>query len=534
MKRFLLSLAVASLAVCGIQAQEPQNVPATKTIAPPSADDKLISEAPKGTFTTYVKEGLGYGYNQYAGMLNRELDDIVSNVVISDDGKKIYIQNPIYYCVPARPNWIEGDIENGEVTFTFPQLVGKTIENGKTYLDYAMCFDYNATTEWYYPSDQQTYKFKLEADGSLTSLEKYELMIGQALWLTPANQTAGWYWQGNGEFLEGMKPVNAKVAELPENIEMKEWQLFTTISARPVEVGVDGDKMYISGLFNSPGMEKNPVVGTIDGNKVVFASHQYMGVYAAGLTTTYFQGGIVGDDEEKTFNIADNITFNYDKEKNILSTDQDYCISLLPNDAKRTYAVCEKPYIAIPEKEFTVTSIPAPEYFVFQADSDESDWDAEFYFYMPTIDSDHNLLDTSKLYYEVFVNNQVYTFYDDEYELPEGMSEMTLVPYGYETEDRDFRASDNIAGFVLHARGFDSLGVRAVYKADADRTVYSAMLWAPGYVVVKNIEDAQKEVKSEMYYNLCGSRVERPANGIFLKVTKYADGTTKANKVIVK
>ncbi len=542
MKQFLLSMAVASLAVCGVQAQTLQHMPVAKAIAAPSADDKLIDETPEGKLVVYVKDGTGYGYNQYAGMMTREINDIVSNVVFSEDGKKVYVQNPIYYCTPARANWIEGDIDNGIITFTFPQLVAKTVEmsNGvsKTYLDYAMCFDYNETTEWYYPSDQQTYKFKLEQDGTMTSLEKFELMIGQALWLTPANQAAGWYWQGNGDFLYALNPVKDKVAELPEGIEMKDWQLFSSITSRPVGVGVDGDKMYITGLFNTESMEKVPVVGTIEDDKVVFASKQYMGVYEGGQTTCYFQGGTVVNGETQTFTLSDNLTFDYDKEKNILSTTQDYCISLLPDDATRTYAMCEKPYIAVPAEEFTVRGLPTPESFLFQNSSEENDWDAEFYFQMPTVDTDHNVLDTSKLYYEVFVNNAVYTFYDDEYTLPEGVSEMTLVPFGYNTEDKDFRASGNLAGFILHVRGFDSLGVRAVYKSGED-TITSNMLWAPGFVgddidSVEEIEAASADVKSVVYYDLCGVRVERPANGIFLKVTNFADGSVKTSKVVVK
>ena len=43
---------------------------------------------------------------------------------------------------------------------------------------------------------------------------------------------------------------------------------------------------------------------------------------------------------------------------------------------------------------------------------------------------------------------------------------------------------------------------------------------------------ADKPVVSREYYDMNGRRVATPANGVYVEVTKYADGTSTGKKVV--
>ena len=531
------------------------NRPMAKEIAGPSADDKLIDETPAGQLTQCVKTGSAYGYSWFTGLIFQNVYGALTNVVISEDKTHVYIQNPIYFNYLSEENWIVGDLNGDEVTFTFPQLVdidpvydddGNIVSE---YRDYAVLMEFveddpETGDGWFYPTENQKYKFRLNADGSLTSLESEDVMIGWCAYFgedeVGEDEEPGWSWGGNGDFVTEIAPLTDKPVEAPADVEFAEWQLLSEISSRPVEIGSKDNKMYVKGFF--PNMPDAVAVGEVDGNRVTFESGQYLGPYESGGTTAYFLGGNIETVEEDgetyyTFVRTDNMVFDYDKASNVLQSEQSFCISC---DAEKIlyYTIGEKPYICIPEAEFTVKQLLTPELVMFYDVDDEYDYDAEMYFGFPTIDADRHILPKDRLFYQVIMDNDVFTFYNDEYELPAGMEEMTDIPFGYNSEETiDFYAAGTEHGFIFHTRGFESLGVRTLYKPAEGETLYSPVLWAPGYEgtfgAVEGIT-IDKTVSSVAFYDLKGIRLSRPAKGISIMRTVLDDGTVKVSKTVVK
>lgn len=534
----------------------PRHTPAVKTVAAPSPDDKVIDETPAGTLTQCVKSGAAYGYSWLTGLIFQNIYGGLNNVVISDDNKHVYIQNPLFFNYASEDNWIVGDLEGDQVTFTFPQLIDVDVyydDEGnveEAYYDYALRLEFEVedpdTQEgWYYPSENQTYKLRLNSDGSLTSLEDEGVMIGMCAYFEGDDLDEGeepyWSWQGNGDFFYDIKPLTEKPLEVPSDVEFAEWQYLSEVTSRPVQVGTKGDTMYIKGLFSN--MSDSAVAGKIEGDKVVFESGQYMGAYTYGGTTIYFLGGTASVEEDeygeyKSFKIGDNLTFSYDREKNILQTDGAYCISCAP-DKVLYYLLADKPYICIPVTDINVKQLLTPTLSGFYDADEEYDYDAEFYFIFPTIDADKQILPKDRLFYQVIMDDEIFTFYDDEYELPQGVSETTEIPYGYASEDTyDFDAYGTEHGFTFHTRGFESLGVRTLYKADNGDVVYSGMLWAPGYQGTfesgVNGIAADSVVKTVEYYDINGVRVNRPASGVYIMRATLSDGTVSVRKVLAR
>lgn len=525
-----------------------------KEIAGPGVDDKVIDETPEGTLRIMEKDGFSYGYSWLTGMVTQWLSGSVSRMVTSPDGKKMYLQNPISFFFDSEENWIEGDVEGDILTFHFPQFVSYTAYKDKDgnitdeFYDYAVKLEFVASDEdgnkgWYYPCEDQSVKFRILPDGSLESLEE-RCMVGQCNW-TENEDTGNWYWawQGNGDIITDMKPVCEEPQyAVPSSLEMEEWQLISGLTSRSVHVGIDGDRMYITDLCNRSGMYDVPVVGTIDGGKVTFASSQYMGVYWDLSSVLYFLGGHMATggepgEEYDYFAIDPYITFDFDSKNNILQSDGSYCISC--SSDKVFHIIMEsEPYITKPSSNYVVESLQTPVVTSYYDYDEEDGSEAEVYFNFPTVDADRHILDTTRLYYRVFMDNELFTFYNDEYELPEGVEETTEIPFGYESIDTwDFGWYGGIKHmFGFHTLGFENLGVQTIYKGD-DKTLYSEIAWCPGregtIVSVEKVNDAAS-IESVMYFDLNGVRVAQPENGIFVKQTVYADGMVRTVKVVRK
>lgn len=513
-----------------------------KSAAAPG-DYELIEPA-EGDEEVYVKSGFSYVNSYYFGITTQSCDGAISNVVYSEDGKKIYAKTPFFLDYYTEESWIEGDVDGDTVTFTFPQLVDEDIDDEEPeYNIFGYCVKVKFKVEdeaeqsgWYYPTESQEYKFHIEEDGTLTSLEDEDTMMGYCYWIEPSEENGEGHfsWQGTGDIVFSMTPNRGVEAEVPDGLKYETWKFINGTSASNVSIAVRDDAMYIKGLFNKTGMKDKVVVGKIDGDNVIFDNAQYLGVYWTNYTVAYF---VAGEMEEDTFVIKENVTFNWDRENQRLTTDGAISISSSPTTVI-WYMLSNKPAFVIPNDNVVVTRLYTPVLTSFYDIDEEYDYDAELSFNLPTVDPDYQILNTDNIYYQVFVDGDLFTFYDDEYELPKGVTETTMIPYGYYNYDGDLDAWGTEHTIELHARGFETFGVREVYINEDGTEVYSDILYAPGYedltgTSVSSMASA-KTISSVRYIDLNGNVSSRPANGISVKQTIYSDGTIKTQKVIRK
>lgn len=515
-----------------------KNVPVKRNIAGPGTDDKVIDETPEGDLRVFSKNGYYYSYNWLYGLSYGSLDGTVSRVVTSPDESKLYIQNPISYFFDAEENWIVGEIKGDEVTFTFPQLVCHTVydygdDDIEEYYDYALKFEYDEEEEWYMPAEDQTYTMRILPDGSLEATDP-AAMIGQGCWFD--NEEGGyWSWQGNGDFITTMSEVTDVAAEVPSDVEMETWALVSGISTRDVKIGIKDDTIYFAGAYT--GLPSAVVTGTIDGDKATFKSGQFMGITWSLLSTLYFVTGHIetGENEDGTYTQLvkeDEMVFDYDADKKILScSGKAFFISSIP-DRIYYFNYVENPYICVPSQNPDVKALQNPVITYFWDYDEEYDYYPEIEFNFPIVDADKQPLEKSKLYYQVIVDGEVYEFYDDEYELPEGETIMTDVPFGYNSDSIGFYASGINHDVVIYSVGFDTLGIRTLYK-DGDKTLYSDIVWVDEYSPTDAVDATFAETGkvSVKYFDLSGCLVEKPANGIFIRQTVYEDGNVKTQKI---
>lgn len=526
-----------------------------KVAAPDYENDKVIDETPEGSLSVYQKFGLCYGYSWFTGFVYGDLDGFITHTVLSPDGSKFYIQNPVTMFFGMTDGWIEGDVDDqGVITFQFPQFINYELYDYgygdiEEYYDYALLFEYVVEDEetqegWYYPCEEQTYKMQLNADGTITSITNADIMIGQGCYFEEEDdEPAEWSWQGNGDFHTHMIEVTpertGQEVIVPADVDMEEWQLKTDISSRKVYVGVKDDSMYITGLFNTSGMSTKAVMGKITDNSVVFETGQYLGEYWDNSTLAFFLAGKTdleydsNGESYKYFVIEDNITFSYDPDNKVVeSINGAFCISAL-KDQVSYYLMVDKPMLCVPDPDINVIKLMTPILYQYWDTDEEYGFDAEIIFDIPTLDAVRNILQTDRIWYQVILNEEPYEFYADEYELPEGVTMTDMISYSYNSEYAyDFYAYGTRHDVLVKAIGFDTLGVRSLYKNPDGTIVYSDIMWCPGYegmVKVNEISDAA--IVNVKYFDLTGVEVTNPEKGIYVRKLTYSDGTVVTSKI---
>lgn len=531
MKKLYFALAAATLASA-----------ASAAPAGPTGNEQLISETPEGTEVLCQKQAYSYGYGQYTGLETKHLYGGLTRRVISADGKKMYLQNPVALNPESVDNWIVGEINGNEVSFTFPQLIAvidKKDEQGNVvgkYYDYAMCAKYDSAQEWFFPTDNQVYTFILGENGVLEPKDKdTSLMLSYCAWVTQNGQSY-WAWQGDGDIIYAISPITAKTVDTT-GVEFDQWNLLSSDSYRKVGVAFKDNDVYVRGLFNGEGLEDATVKGTLNGDKVTFPTSQYLGAYWKKGTTAYFMTGTASEpdaDKKVVFTTSNDLTFSYDATAKSLTTEGAYCVSAT-NLEIQSYFMLNKPEIAAQPESVKVTELMTPELVFFYDSDDTNDYDAQFGFIVATLDADRQPLDPERLSYQFILNNEIYKLYDDEYRLPEGVTEWSEVPYTYTTSGTsEILAIGNERAFAIHSRGFDNFGVRAIYTNTDGSRVESKILWAPGFTDVKGIEADAAPVRAE-YFDLNGLKASaNPAPGIYVRRATMADGSVRTSKVIVK
>ena len=327
----------------------------------------------------------------------------------------------------------------------------------------------------------------------------------------------------------------------PEGLVTKtyEWEwirAFTPDDQRPVmksvQVGFTETEVYVQGVCDD--YPHAWVKGTIEGDKIIMKSGQYFGddimlgyefFFCAGNITYVYdeQGILIGADT----NAKEEMVFDYDAETGSFATTDDYIM------------VIHDPYYETEEIrfwEYYLDPKAKPLALVGEAPKDPKITFTEGYeterncgytvVIMENIGVNGAFLDPEKMYYNIYVNDELYVFNADLYNMPFDTSD---VPYLFNNWDNLSCESQNY--FFTIYEPFTKFGAQLHYELDD--VVYSSNLVETEVVGIDTVAaDAQPETIE--YYTLTGVRVAAPAPGLYVKIARKADGTTTATKALLK
>ena len=506
--------------------------PMSSSELPDPSGLKYVDELPDGVEAkTYTKDGAYYSYNWLLGMSSGLTEGQICDIAIADG--KCYL-NSLFTGI-ATEGWLVGDVEGDKVTFKFPQWVDHYEDYDYTGNPYFLD-TYCALMEWvpseddpdtgtWLPNKNQEITFTIADDGSLTAdAEPYEWLFGAYEWVTDDGDPY-WYYTYNGDCLIKAEELTAVAVSLPEGIETKAYNLISGITARQVNVGVQDDKMYIDGMFSR--MPEAVIVGTIDGDKVSFENGQYLGIYRSNMTTVYMQSASAEDPEDPYFEIIPSLDFTWDKENNVIQASDYMVFSSIPYRIYY-YSYLEAPKLIIPDASLAgkelYNPVPDPSYYF---EYDPYYGDGEFGFNFPNVDKAGNILDPEYMYYNVYVDGELFAFQNDEY--PDDVFDEPMVNVPYDFDGSSIYYNGTLHCVYFYFEGYDSIAVRTHYD-DGKTKSESDLVYIVKDAKVDRIDNDR--VVSQKFFDLLGRQVDKPSNGIFLRVATLDDGSVKTQKIL--
>ena len=154
----------------------------------------------------------------------------------------------------------------------------------------------------------------------------------------------------------------------------------------------------------------------------------------------------------------------------------------------------------------------------------------EITFNLPAKDTEGNALDTKKLFYNIYFDNDAYTFTNDWYSKVK--ADMKDVPYDY-NDNLDFFVTGEKHDVFFYVEDYTHVGVQAIYK-DGEKVHRSAIVYNDGKVVTgisQTHTDGQK-VEKTLCTDLMGRRVDKSYHGIRLLTKVYGNGERHTVKML--
>lgn len=217
--------------------------------------------------------------------------------------------------------------------------------------------------------------------------------------------------------------------------------------------------------------------------------------------------------------------FTFDEERRVL-TPVDPDIMLVANLSDEYYYSAEELINPIIRYQDSFAGTPANPYELTFLNTDFGQ--NGFIFYVPSVSTEETALDTKCLYYEVYVNDELFEFNRNDYHLQEDMSR---IPYNF---DNDFIS--NYGGscrwiWFSSSLEISNIGVQLIYDYD-DVETYSDLIQLDLTPSGTDSIEESPFVTSEQYFDLSGRRIATPSQGLNIVKRTFSDGSVRSYKEI--
>ena len=551
MKQTLPIIAVALAAMTAQGAGLETAAPGGETVAPASmrkekklippeewkfkfSEADIVRDTPEGEKALWSKSCDYYSSTMF-GVSQGSTKGMPCTVVEGADGA-FWIYAP-FAGIDTR-SWLKADIDGDVMTVNLPQAIySDGDDDGNTYVYVAQMCHFELED----PDDGSGRYFAEEGDTQLVFNKEGDTWKMQMSEVNDKPMVMGLVAADDGtwcifsDWNIGLTPFDGELLELPAGVNTEKWEMVIQVdgnyvTGQDVNVGFDGDDVYLNGISSM--FPDAWIKGSVADGKVSFPSHQYIGADEVNSSFGFFYGATeeLVYNEEWDFwytvtNFADNLIFDYDPAARTMTTEG----TLLINRGDWEVYAIES--FTAPRMAFaTEVTDFRPMNPVQSLFSEAGDYAGSEYFDFPTVNSSHQLLDTSKLYYRVYLDNELLTFYPDEYVGLDG--EASEIPFLFTNQNNmGFYGICNCTHFFTFTfTGFETMGIQTLYR-DGDNVYESDIVTAYSAGID---EMAESEVASIEWYDIAGCRVQRPDKGIYIKRTVYENGSVKTAKTIVR
>lgn len=483
-----------------------------------SADDEVIYEAPEGVAVNYNTSGMAYlALGGFVGTI--PVEDFITEIVYCEDGT-VYWKNSITMIVAN--TYIKGVDEGDRLVFELPQAVllnpQEPDEAGNPTLAYAQRMAYDSEQSFYYVNEEnQTIVLQKNEDGSLVGDVDGNDIIGLT---TPDNR-----WYGYGNYNIVLSPQSElEVVTPPNDLVTEEWMLISNYVGRKVELGFDGDELYLHypvlPSFDDPSLLPDYwVKGTIKDGEITIPT-QYIGSSDLMMVSIYFTPADF--DGEKEITKYDKAVLKYDAEAKIMVSDVGFALLAGPG---YLFGYSDTPTIRWQPEDIAI-NLPNP-VIVDAFNYDETIHYGVFAFDLPPMNKDGYCLNPDYISCCLYVNEEPYIFDPEDYMKLE--EPMEWVPFLYD-DGWDFHQDGEYHRYDLYFDGADTMGIQAKYD-DGTNVYYTDIVSINLATSVDSIDE-----RDEML-NMDGAEVYS-INGVACNSDSLAPGiyivrTPKATKKLI-
>lgn len=521
---------------------------AAKASAMTRSEGGVITEAPEGKIETML--GSSNTFYLYYDEVSMDETYGIAYEGVWTDNEEVYLKNPI--SMLDWDTYIKGKVTDEGLLFEFPQLLYASTDEEGYFELYVDVLEYTEVEspydpDDYYPTfvpaeDTRSILFTKMEDGSYAMEDDYMLGV-----------TFEGLWQGYGEMYLNLLPFEATPTKIPEGIKYDysyvladEFTGWDHTVLRQIGIGELDGVTYISGLAS--GMPDAVIYGTFDKEKntLTIPSDQFLGKYynhyifmMAGVGSSWYDED--WGEEMYTFEIVeDPLVLNYDPATNefhpVIKEGFDYAYVIFNFGNVQTYP-CE--YYAIDriysQGKITDFAPIAPEILdIYDISFYDPEYSYAFEFNIYGDNKEGQILPDNNIYYNIFVNGELYTFTAEEYPtlLEAGIEKVTDIPVFLQAGD-DIFCSGNYHGIAFKRDDIETVGVRAVY-IDGEIRGESEIVTVTNTGDPSIVGQCNSSVTSNTdFFDIHGRKVSGSSqHGIIIKKTTLNDGSIHVEKIM--
>lgn len=481
--------------------------------------DELITD-PQGEMETWLQGG-EYFENMGGGYIDESTyADYVTKFVYGSDGD-IYMKNPLAGAVTG--SYVKGHISGDEMTLTLPQLIFINDAGEKYYIGRMNVESVGEQTTYIPETENSTVTYTL-SDGEWLMEESgadWILgMFGEDL-----------VWAGVGTWNVSIRRFEGEALSAPAGLATQKYAMRHLGSelGRLVDVGFDGSELWLRGIAEL--LPDAWIKGEIAGDRVTFDCPQYLGELENYATLLFFQGAVDGAED---FEPVSPVDMEYDAATRSFSYDKEVMINTVEEGISYFDYYSSPSFKAQPD-DAVMQPVPARVFYVMPYNQQYGLGQCAFFF--SNLTPEEYVIPVENLYFRVYVDGELYTFYPDEYPCLDKPT--TEIPFTLQDPSGAIMSQRDQCAFQYYFYGFDTIGVQVIYRngdevLEAETYNYDVNTNEGGLVGIDEIDASSAMPVSEEWYDLSGRRVENPVRGVYVKRVVYSDGHVENIKTMKK
>ncbi len=511
--------------VAGKCAVPEMSVPSMAEITSSPAD--VITQV-QGQKHTYTKACTGY-VSMIAYISYYEEEGIYADIVMADNGE-VYFHN--FISGAAQDTYIMGLLKDNEITVDLPQTINwfDAYQLGASLVALKYETDETGWSTYVYDPTIDSITFSVAANGTIQMNSLGDDYAVGIIWEDDLS------WTGYADLTQVYTPTEFNIAEIPQGAKIEHYVNFQDESGYIVEVATEGEEFYLRGLCQS--MPKGTIKGRVEGDKIYFEQNQIAGIYTevfpVYLKWMSFDENIgdyvLGPDDEPYVMVIDQETGN------LKASDSDKILIF------NFYTDALRELISFPDLElhYQISAAGTP------ANPNELEYHDRYFNYygyysfrfnIPVLTDNQVILDTSCLYYRIFIDGDLFELTDEDYSLGDYKS-LTNIPFDFNNNNNISALDATTREISIYLDGVTTAGVQSIYKYNGVTTVSDVVTLnvRNGNVSITSgintISDNQNEVIKREYFDLNGISIVPPVKGIYLECQTLENGEIKTVKKI--